>query len=132
MAQIDWNEQQKKDFLDMQFAAQHKHYQEFYPDTEFDIIEMDGNPIGRLYLDHRSDEIRIVDIALLPEYRGQGIGSHYLGRIQSEAQEKGIPVRIHVENFNPAMRLYLRLGYRQVDTNGVYHLMEWLPPTKTA
>lgn len=127
MELIDWTKQQKIDFLNMQFNAQHRHYLENFVRAEFDIIELDGEPVGRLYLDRREDEIRIIDIALLPAYRGKGIGSRYLADIMIEAKRKKIPVRIHVENFNPALRLYQRLGFQQKDTNGIYHLMEWLP-----
>jgi ribosomal protein S18 acetylase RimI-like enzyme len=122
---VDWSEEQKTAFLTMQFEAQHKHYQVYYADADFDIIALGGKAIGRLYLERREDEFRIVDIALMPKYRGQGIGSHFMRSIMSEAAEKGLPVRIHVERDNPAMRLYLRLGFEQIDTNGIYHLMEW-------
>jgi len=127
MALVDWPEQQKIDFLNMQFNAQHQHYLQHFVHAEFDIIELDGEPVGRLYLDRREDEIRIVDISLLPAFRGRGIGSRYLDDIMSEARGKKISVRIHVESFNPALRFYQRLGFQHKDTNGVYHLMEWLP-----
>lgn len=84
-------------------------------------------PIGRLYVDRRADEIRVVDIALLPEHRRQGIGSALLENILAEAAAAHKPVRIHVEKFNPALRLYQRLGFHQVRDTGVYFLMEWLP-----
>lgn len=122
---VDWTEQQKSDFLKMQFSAQHKHYTQYYPDASFEIIELEDVPIGRLYVDRRIGEIRIIDIALLPSHCGQGVGSQFLVKIMNEAETKNIPVRIHVENFNPALRLYERLGYNHIDTNGVYHLMEW-------
>lgn len=125
MALVDWSEEQKDAFLTMQFEAQHRHYQIHYADAAFDIIELGGRPIGRLYLQRREDEFRVVDIALLPKYRRRGIGSYYLKSVMEKAAEQGLPVRIHVEHNNPAMGLYLRLGFVQIDTNGVYHLMEW-------
>lgn len=127
MAQVDWPQEQKEAFLTMQFEAQHQHYQVYYADADFDIIELDGKAIGRLYLERRKDEFRIVDIALLPEYRGRGIGSHFMKSIMAESAAHNLPVRIHVEHDNPAMRLYHRLGFEQIDTNGVYRLMEWTP-----
>jgi ribosomal protein S18 acetylase RimI-like enzyme len=127
VALVDWPEQQKEDFLNMQFYAQHKHYTKSYVNGDFDIILLDGEPVGRLYLDRREDEIRIVDITLLPAYRGKGTGSRCLDDIMTEAKEKEIPIRIHVESSNPALRFYERLGFEHVDTNGVYHLMECLP-----
>lgn len=127
LAVLDWTPQQKEAFLVMQFKAQHTFYMQEFAGSSFDIIEHDGQPIGRLYVDHRPDEIRIIDIALLPEFRGRGIGSRYLTGIQQESCQRGLPVRIHVESNNPAMRLYQRLGFRKIDTNGVYWLMEWQP-----
>lgn len=127
MAQVDWSKEQKEAFLTMQFEAQHRHYQVYYADADFDIIELEKKPIGRLYLERREEEFRIVDIALLPKYRGRGIGSYFMKKVMGESAEQGLPVRIHVEHDNPAMRLYLRLGFTQIDTNGVYHLMEWMP-----
>jgi ribosomal protein S18 acetylase RimI-like enzyme len=120
---LDWSEEQKEAFLTMQFEAQHQHYQVYYPDASFDIIELDGKPIGRLYLDLRQDEHRIVDIALLPKYRRIGIGTHFLKSVMDKAAEQRLPVTIHVEHNNPAMGLYLRHGFQKIDTNGIYHLM---------
>lgn len=127
LAVLDWTPQQKEAFLVMQFKAQHTFYMQEFAGSSFDIIEQAGQPIGRLYVDRRPDEIRIIDIALLPDSRGQGIGSRYLTDIQAEGTECGLPVRIHVESNNPAMRLYGRLGFRKIETNGVYWLMEWKP-----
>jgi len=124
---VDWSDQHKIEFLDMQFKAQHQHYHQYYPTAAFDIIENEGEPVGRLYLDRREDEIRIVDIALLPQHCGLGIGSFFLKKIMAEAENKELVVRIHVETFNPAKRLYERLKFNHIDTNGVYHLMEWAP-----
>ena len=120
----DWGDEQKTQFITMQFEAQHQHYQQHYSDAEFYVIEVDGNDIGRLYrLDQRHD-IRIVDIAILPEYRGVGVGSRILNDIIAEGESQGIPVSIHVELNNPAMSLYRRLGFEPVSNEGVYMLME--------
>lgn len=127
LAVLDWTEQQKADFLAMQFHAQHTFYQREFAGAQFDIIQLGKEAIGRLYVERRPHEIRIIDIALLPAYRNQGIGSRYLKDILSEGQDKGLPVTIHVEASNPAMRLYRRLGFRQRDSNGVYWLMAWKP-----
>jgi GNAT superfamily N-acetyltransferase len=120
MRLVPWTPEQKSAFLDMQFTAQKTHYEQHYPDCEFLVIELEGQPIGRLYVD-RADDIRITDIALLPEFRGRG------EEVLAEAQAKGKRVTIYVEHDNPARRLYDRLGFQHVDTNGVYHLMEWCP-----
>lgn len=127
LAAAPWNDSEKRAFLEWQFEAQTTHYDAVYADATFLIVERAGEPIGRLYLQRRADEIRVVDIALLPEHRGHGLGRRLMEDVLAEAAADGLAVRIHVEANNPAMRLYERLGFRQVDTNGVYHLMEWLP-----
>jgi GNAT superfamily N-acetyltransferase len=125
LAQTGWDDAQKAAFLDMQFHAQHTFYQEHYGDSTFEIILRRGEPAGRLYVRRSEDEILIVDIALLPEHRNQGIGTRLLRELLDEAAAAGKPVHIHVEFFNPAQRLYQRLGFRQVEDHGIYHLMEW-------
>ena len=125
MRLVPWTSEQKAAFLDMQFTAQKAHYEEFYPACEFLVIELDGAPIGRLYIDRRDDEIRLTDIALLPEYRRRGIGRLLLEEILDEGRATNKTVTIHVEHDNPARRLYDRLGFRHLDTNGIYHFMEW-------
>ena len=131
MERFPFTPEQREAFLDQQFAAQSQHYAEHYPTARFDIIEREGQPIGRLYVDVWPTQIRIVDIALLPQARGEGIGTFLLRNVFAEATAAGKRVTIHVEAFNPALRLYERLGFRQVDTNGVYFLMEWVPPATT-
>ncbi len=130
LVRVPWDEAQKSTFLKMQFDAQHWYYLENYPRAKFQIILREGVPIGRLYVDRRKKEIRIVDIALLPEYRRRGIGSALLKEILEEGRRINLPVTIHVEEFNPAMRLYDRLGFHKIEDKGVYHLMEW-SPTRT-
>ena len=127
LAVVDWSAEQKEQFLRMQFDLQHKSYQENYPGASFDVILLDDVQIGRLYVDRRDDEIRVVDIALLPQSRGAGIGGQIMTDILNEARAAGKVVRIHVEYNNPAMRLYDRLGFRKIEDVGVYYLMEWAP-----
>jgi ribosomal protein S18 acetylase RimI-like enzyme len=83
-----------------------------------------------LYIHKRENELRIMDIALLPEFRGQGIGSRLLSNILQESKNLNLPVTIHVEQFNPAMRLYQRMGFQPKEDKGVYVLMEWSPANK--
>jgi GNAT superfamily N-acetyltransferase len=125
LALVSWDSAQKAAFVRMQFDAQHAYYQEQYADASFDIVLVDGQRAGRLYVRYGSDEFRIVDVALLPEFCNRGIGTALLKRLQSEAAAVGKPVRIHVERFNPALRLYERLGFRQIEDKGVYLFMEW-------
>lgn len=127
MRHFPFDEVQKRTFLDWQFDCQWKHYREHYPTCQWQIITREGQPIGRLLVDRWPDQIRIVDIALLASTRGKGIGSMLMAEILEEGQRAAKPVTIHVEVFNPAQQLYQRLGFKQVDTSGAYHLMRWSP-----
>jgi ribosomal protein S18 acetylase RimI-like enzyme len=120
----DWSDRQKSDFIAFQFRAQHQHYVTHYHDAGFFVVERDGVAVGRLYLHWRRDELRIVDIALLPEARGRGLGGTLLQALMAQAEAHAKTVSIHVEQMNPAMRLYLRLGFRKVGEHGIYHLMQ--------
>jgi GNAT superfamily N-acetyltransferase len=125
LAQVPWTDEQKVAFIVQQFQAQHTWWKEHYTGARFDLVLVDGEPAGRLYVDHWEREIRIVDIALTPAYRGGGIGSMLLRRVFDEGDAAGKPVSIHVEVFNPARRLYDRLGFVEKGTHGdVYVLME--------
>jgi GNAT superfamily N-acetyltransferase len=127
---VDWNPAQKENFLRMQFRAQDHFYKENYSGAEYQVILLDGQPVGRLYLHRRSDEIRIMDITLLPPYRKLGIGSYLLEEILKEGASRNLPVTIHVERFNPALHLYARLGFRLAEDKGVYYFMKWSPTRK--
>ena len=126
---VPWTDSEKAEFLRFQFEAQHSHYQKHYANAEFSVIEIDGRPAGRLYLQRLDDEIRLVDISLLPEFRGAGIGGELLRTTLRQASDRGAVVRIHVEHNNPAMRLYERLGFVRVEERGVYWLLQWTPQT---
>ena len=125
MEQVDWDDEKKAAFLKMQFEAQHAYYQENYKGATFDVILIDGEPAGRLYVTRLKDEIRLIDIALLQHRRGRGTGTALIKELFNEAAASGKPVRIHVEKFNPAIRLYERLGFKAIADRGVYWFMEW-------
>jgi ribosomal protein S18 acetylase RimI-like enzyme len=125
LAQVPWDDQQKAAFLRMQFEAQDRYYHEVYPNGAFDVILIEGEPAGRLYVNRGSDEVRIIDIAMMPAYRNRRIGTHLIGALQAEAALARKPLRIHVERFNPAMRLYERLGFQPIADRGVYLFLEW-------
>ena len=131
MQVLPWSEEQKREFLDMQFRAQSTHYRECYEDCEFLVVELEGERAGRLYIERLEDEIRVIDIALLPEHRGRGIGARMMREILEEARAGGKKVSIYVEYYNPARHLYDRLGFRPLDTNGVYYRMVWTPEPET-
>ena len=125
LAITGWPEELKAEFCRRQFDAQSAYYAENYRGASFQIIERDGWPVGRLYVDRWENEIRIVDITLLPEVRGSGVGTKLLTDLQKEARAAGKSLTIHVERFNRALSLYQRLGFQQVEDKGVYLLMRW-------
>lgn len=124
----DWTTKQKEFFLRSQFTAQHTYYQNNYKGAHFRVIKYGTQVIGRLYLhtNYEGASLRIIDIAILPEWRNKGLGQQVLLAVMELAAGMNQSVTIHVESFNPAMKLYKKLGFVLVSqTNGVYHLLEW-------
>jgi GNAT superfamily N-acetyltransferase len=124
---IDWTEAQKIAFLESQFALQRHHYRTYYAETDWGILEQAGVPAGRIYIDRQAKVSTVVDVSLLPEWRGRGIGTALMQAICAEARQAGKAVSVAVEKYNPAQRLYRRLGFREVSDEGVYWFMEWQP-----
>jgi ribosomal protein S18 acetylase RimI-like enzyme len=127
LALVDWDEPTKLAFVEQQFTAQDEHYRSNYPGARLDVIEVDGERAGRLYVHRGHGDIRIMDIALVPEFRGRGIGTELLRSLVAEANESGRKLSIHVEANNPARSLYDRLGFRPAGEHGIYVLMERAP-----
>lgn len=127
----DWTDEQKDAFIHMQFRAQDSHYRQHYPGAERLLLCRAQATIGRLYLHDRGDEIRIMDLALLPDFRNQGIGTCVLHSLQNEAAVNGKRLSIHVERFNPARHLYARLGFTLKSEGEVYNLLQWSPAIAT-
>jgi ribosomal protein S18 acetylase RimI-like enzyme len=125
LALVDWSDEQKAAFLDMQFRAQHTYYHQQMPGAAYDIILEDGVPAGRLYVDSRPGDIHIVDIALLPQHRNHGIGGRLIRQIMDRAAANSQSVSLYVELFNRARQFYGRLGFREIKTEGIYLFMEW-------
>ena len=125
LAVTGWSDEQKSFFVNQQFTAQTQHYALHYSAADCRIILVDGQPAGRLIILRTEKELRLVDIALLPPYRGKGIGSALVQDVMRDAAAEGRSVTIHVEKFNPALRLYHRLGFKPVEDKGVHWLMEW-------
>lgn len=126
---IDWTDAERAPFVAMQFDAQDRSYRSTFPSATFSVVTTNGAPIGRLYLDRVDDAIRIIDITIASPFRGAGIGSSLLARVIAAADADGLPVRLHVDNLNPARRLYERLGFRAVSKSAFGVLMEWPPTT---
>ena len=127
LAVTGWDDAQKQAFLKMQFYAQHKYYIEQFRKASFDMILLDGDPVGRLYVDRRKAEIHVIDITLLPNYRNRGIGLTLFKAIMAEGQQSGRFVSIYVERFNRARRFYARLGFQEIEHDDIYYFMKWQP-----
>lgn len=130
MRQVPWTEEQKAQFLAMQFEAQTWHYGQEYDPAGFFVIEHEARPVGRLYRELQGEDVHIIDISIIPEMRGAGLGTMLLQEILDEAASQGRTASIYVEHFNPARRLYDRLGFQEIGENGVYHLMRWTAPAE--
>ncbi len=129
MQMTDWDMARQDEFLRMQFNAQHQHYQKYYANADFQLIQLDGKNIGRFYVEEMNDEFRLIDIALVADQRNKGYGGKLMQQLLSKAQESLKPVRLHVEQFSPARYFYARLGFETIETRGVYLFMEWQPQT---
>lgn len=127
MAQVPWSDSQREAFLRMQLAAQHAHYRQHNPTATYDLILLDGEAIGRLYVARREEEIRILDITILHAHRNRGTGTSLIKGLMEEAAQAGKPLNIYVETYNPSYRLFERLGFSKIDRpddDGVNHLLE--------
>jgi GNAT superfamily N-acetyltransferase len=128
MALVNWSIEQKDAFLLMQFRAQTEHYRLHYPTAEYQMIELDGIPIGRMITERKTNQLLLMDVALLPQYRNSGIGTKLIQELMAEAEQKGVPLVLRVEFFNPVIHLYNRLGFVQTrEVNSVYLEMVWTP-----
>jgi GNAT superfamily N-acetyltransferase len=124
---VGWDDDQKGALLQMQFRAQSFSYRQNFSGSGYEVVLKGGQPVGRLFVHRGAGEIRVVDLGLLPEHRNQGIGGALLKAVLDEAAEAGKPVRLHVELFNRAVRLYERLGFAPIGTQGVHIEMECIP-----
>ncbi len=122
MALVPWSNEQKTFFLQSQFQAQHQHYLSEYPHGKFQTINSNDQKIGRLYVCDLKNEIQIIDLTLLPEFRGQGIGTQIITDILQTAEK---PVQIYLESFNQSINLFTRLGFQMISEEGIYGLWEY-------
>jgi RimJ/RimL family protein N-acetyltransferase len=109
-----------------QFQAQTMTYRTNFPAARFDIIELDGVPIGRIVVARSGAALRIVDQAIGPAKRNRGFGTAIMRAVMDRAAQAGQTVRLKVASTNdPSMRLYLRLGFVPIETDPFYIEMEW-------
>ncbi len=125
---VSWTGAQKVEFLNSQFDAQHQHYTRHYPNAAFSIIERDQQRIGRFYVATLTRQVVLMDITLLPVERNSGIGTQLCQDLIAAATRQKKVVSLHVEDDNPARRLYDRLGFVEIAEVTFYKLMHWIPP----
>lgn len=122
---LPFDEAGKQAFILQQYAARKKHYDEYYAGAEDYIILYDGKQAGRYMIEFNPHDIRLVDIAVLPEYRDHGIGGAIIEETKKIAAETGRPFTLHAIQDSPALRLYERLGFKVIDETGIYNKLEW-------
>lgn len=126
LAQTAWTVDQKRDFLRWQLDLQRREYETRFPDAEYRIIVVDQQPAGRIWVGADKEQIRLLDIALLPEFQNRGVGTILLRRLMDRADNEGKALRhmVFVLN-NNADRFYERLGFKKIEDFGAYKHMEW-------
>ncbi len=122
-----WGEADKDAFLRLQFKAHRHHYATISPEADQRVILLDGRPVGNMIVIRAQKEIRLAEIALISEDRNAGIGSRLIWDLAEEAEEMGLPLRLHVAKFNRAIRLYRRLGFILIGDTGTHFFMERPP-----
>ena len=122
LAPTGWPDQAKIDFLASQFDLQQRHYRLAFPEADFDVIEREGRAIGRLTLDRTTPDLYLVEISLLPEWRGRGVGGALIGLLQAEVRSgRAARIVLNVEGANSgAQRLYQRLGFAKSPPTSPY------------
>jgi GNAT superfamily N-acetyltransferase len=126
-AALGWDRAQMEPLLRMQFSAQQHWYETAYAHKEQQIVMLGDAPIGRIILDRAADAATLVDISLLPAYRGQGIGGGLIRDLIACCRRQKVRLRLQVLKTNPAARLYERLGFVRSGEDGMYWQMEKLP-----
>lgn len=120
-----WDATQQNAFLRMQFRAQRQGYAADYAGADHQVILADDEPVGRLMVHRTEKEVRLVDIAVLSEYRNRGLGAALIRDLMAECQASRKPLRLQVAKGNRAARLYERLGFLQTGEDEIYYHMWW-------
>jgi len=131
MSSWNWDVQQQAAFLQLQFKAQSLGYSADYPNAAHDLILQDGVPVGRIIVHRTEQEVRLVDISILPEHRNRGTGGALIWNLIAECVALGIPLTLQVTRVNPAARLYARLGFAKAGEDELYFEMRWNPPVRS-
>jgi GNAT superfamily N-acetyltransferase len=134
LAALPIDETAKGELLRLQFRAQTQGYRATYPDADFSIVELDGQPFGRLIVEREGDAaLRFVDFALLPERRGAGIGPTIMRGLMAGAHAQGLRIRVAILwNNEPSLRMCRRLGFVAIEERPPFVEFEWDPVTAAA
>jgi ribosomal protein S18 acetylase RimI-like enzyme len=127
MAMVPWSDEQREAFVKMQFAGQQAHYKKTYPAASHQILLSNGRAVGGLYVARLADEIRIIDLTVMPGERNSGIGTLALEELIAEGKQVGKVVRIYVENYSSSLSLFERLNFKPIEQQGFYLLLERTP-----
>lgn len=125
LALVPWDAAQRAAFVRLQFDAQTAFYQSEYPDAVHSMVLRNGEVVGRLYLHRRAQEVRILDLILLPHQHGEDSGELLLSQLKADAQSLKLPLNFHLEPFNTLRSLFEEAGFVQVTDNGTRALYEW-------
>lgn len=117
----DWPDEPGAAFLAQQFEAQRTGWGHTFPGSDHEVIMLGAQPVGRLWVYWSEEECLIVDLALLPEYRRQGVGTQVVEELLSNADRAGVPARAHVERTNTAaLAFWTQLGFREVGGDALF------------
>ena len=130
LAAVPWDDAMKRVFVEHQYTAQDVFYQSEYPDSTQQIVTLGTQSAGRIYLYRTSEEIAILDMAVLPSFRRQGIASTLVKRLQAEAAQDGRSIRVFIETFNPADALFTGMGFEKTSEDGVSRRYDWFAQKK--
>ncbi len=128
MAQVGWAAVTKTAFLHSQFIAQQQHYLAHYDNATRYVVQLGAQPVGVMWIARWPTEIRLMDMALLREFRNRGIGSHLISDLIAEARRESKVIILHTWEGNAASaRFYARHGFQRISSDGMYARMEWQP-----
>jgi ribosomal protein S18 acetylase RimI-like enzyme len=122
---VPMSEEEKKQLLDLMYQGFTQHYNSRAISSDDRLVLLNNESIGRIILLQTCEEIRLADLAILPQYRGRGIGSALISQVQTESVMSKRPIRLQVARFDRALRLYQRLGFYKTDAIGPYLHLEW-------
>ncbi|MFB4327172.1 GNAT family N-acetyltransferase [Paenibacillus sp. CR_12] len=122
-----WDDMMREQFLLMQWNAQQHSYAMQFPKAEQSILLQNNKKAGRMIVNRQKEKttITLIDISLLPEFQNRGIGTSLIRELQTEATKQQNLLSLSVLPTSPALRLYERLGFRKLESDGYHVRLEW-------